>query len=411
MMVGWLIDGTGEAVRRDMLLQIKGGIITSLEPCPGLDQVRGRVMDFSGCTLLPALADAHVHLCMSAAENRAVRREQPAASFDEAKPAIAEHLRQHLAYGILAVRDGGNRAGHTLRYRRENPPGRNFPVQLRAPGSAWYARGRYGKMIGRAPAAGETLDRAITRAGEIGDHVKIINSGINSLHEFGRETPAQFSQPVLSSAISAAGRMGLPAMVHANGKLPVRSAILAGSSSIEHGFFMGLPNLQLLAEKQIPWVPTAFTMLALQGSRTRDRTERELARRNLEHQLEQLQRALHYGVRVAAGTDSGSPGVRHGSAMIEELKILLKAGFSLPQTVRCAALNSAELLGLHHEFGRIAAGMPATFVITAGSPANLPDALTVPKRIFVRGRERGAALPARPDARIKSGKGNPDGTD
>jgi imidazolonepropionase-like amidohydrolase len=106
---------------------------------------------------------------------------------------------------------------------------------------------------------------------------------------------------------------------------------------------------------------------------------------NLDHQLEQLARAREQGVPVAVGTDGGSLGVHHGRAFVEELKLLMEAGYSLESAIRCASLNGALLLNLEDELGCLKPGMPASFVVTRGGPVCLPDALKHPYSVFIRG--------------------------
>jgi imidazolonepropionase-like amidohydrolase len=134
------------------------------------------------------------------------------------------------------------------------------------------------------------------------DHVKIINSGLNSLCCFGKETSPQFDSKDLAETAERVHRLGLKLMVHANGELPVKMAIEAGCDSIEHGFFMGRENLMRMAERGTFWVPTAFTMAACARMSDPGSTQSEVAGRNLEHQLEQL--------RAGGMWRSNSPG--HG---------------------------------------------------------------------------------------------------
>ena len=86
-------------------------------------------------------------------------------------------------------------------------------------------------------------------------------------------------------------------------------------------------------------------------------------------------RARELGVRLAAGTDAGAFGVRHGIALAEELKLMIEAGFSVEEAIGCATSQGARLLGLEHELGRLGRGMPANFVIVDGPPSSLPDSL------------------------------------
>jgi len=386
LLAGWIIDGTGGPVKKKALVRVKNGLIVSLNT-PGDDDLNpSDIIDLSHCTLMPGIVDCHIHLFMSGTSDPEVRRWQLNAPFEGMKKVISRHLYLHLAHGVVAVRDGGDYAGHTLRYKRECLPFDWIPICLKSAGKAWRAPGRYGKLIGRPPSAGNTLAQAIAGQEEDIDHVKIVNSGLNSLTEFQDETPPQFTQAQLKAAVKTASDLGLRTMVHANGKLPVEMAIEAGCHSIEHGFFMGKDNLKKMAERQITWVPTAYTMKACGESFTSDSLEGEISRKNLDHQLDQIFLAREYGIPLAVGTDCGALGVHHGSAVIEEITLLMHTGFSPERAIQCATSNGARALGLENEFGRLSPGMPATFVATRGDPGCLPGALDTPAGIFIRGK-------------------------
>ncbi|MFZ0943963.1 MAG: amidohydrolase family protein, partial [Syntrophobacteraceae bacterium] len=271
--------------------------------------------------------------------------------------------------------------GHTLKYIKQNGPS---GVDVKCAGKGWRASGRYGKIIGHVPESGSTLAQSIRANLDVIDHIKIINSGINSLNEFGRETPPQFNRDELEAAFKDARDLGLKTMVHANGKLPVQFGVEAGCDSIEHGFFMGEDNMKRMADRQVFWVPTAFTMKAMRRHMPAGSVQSVAASRMLENQLEQMGRARELGVRFAAGTDAGSFGVRHGVALAEELKLMIEAGFSVEEAICCATSQGARLLGLEHEFGRLGRGMPANFIIVDGPPSSLPDSLGEVKAVYVR---------------------------
>ena len=172
-------------------------------------------------------------------------------------------------------------------------------------------------------------------------------------------------------------------MVHANGRLPVQLAVVGGCHSIEHGFFMGRENFELMAEKGTFWVPTVFTMKAygINIHAAQAGADRQVVEKNLDHQLEQLAMARELGVNVALGTDAGSLGVLHGESMVEEMKLYKKAGYSLAETIRCATHNGARLLGID-DFGLLANGKTATFLVSRGAPAQLPRKLSYLEEIY-----------------------------
>jgi imidazolonepropionase-like amidohydrolase len=382
---GWLIDGTGTPARRDVLISVENGSILSISSAnpAELGKLGPGAEAYPECTILPGLIDCHVHLTMSGKIDEDLRSRQLLNRFAQNGPLIGERIERSLSCGVMALRDGGDIGGHTLMYVKQN----GSPlVRVKCAGKAWRASGRYGKILGRVPERGSTLAWSIQAYCDGIDHIKLLNSGINSLTEFGRETPPQFSRDELAAAFRAARNLNKKIMVHANGRLPVRLVVEAGADSIEHGFFMGEDNLKRMADREIFWVPTAFTMKALCAHHPRS-PESHTASRTLDSQMEQIHRARNLGVKVAVGTDAGGFGVRHGISFIEELRIITEAGYPVEEAVCCATLHGARLLGLEDELGRLGPGMPASFVVAEGPPSALPDSLRRLKMVCVKGEK------------------------
>jgi len=381
---GWLIDGSGGRIQKNVILHIANGKIASLLNPDRDDPQKSDHLNLADCTILPGLVDSHVHLFMSGRADRKTRESQLNASFEEIKPVISAHTRQHLKYGITSLRDGGDRMAHTFRYQRECLDFNKTPIHLKLAGRAWHKPNRYGRLIGRTPVENETLAEAIATETDTIDHVKVINSGLNSLLRFGIQTNPQFTLREMKDAVAAAGGRGLAVMVHANGKIPVEIALEAGCRSIEHGFFMGKENLKKMADKQIFWIPTAFTMKAYSDHLKNSGTDTDIPRRNLDDQTEQMAAAKAFGVPVAVGTDAGSLGVHHGSGIVEELRVFMTAGFSIQEAIRCATHTGAQLLGLK-DLGLLKPGAAATFIAAEGDPSHLPESLNCINAIFVNG--------------------------
>ncbi len=380
---GWLIDGTGSPALKDPLIQIREGLIRWVGPAearpPG--EKERAVIDLPGRTLIPALVDAHLHLFMSPAPDPGLRQAQLRAVYDDLAPTMAAHACGLREYGVLAVRDGGDYGGFSLRFR-DQEVGR-YPL-VRSPGRAWRKLGRYGRLIGRPPVTG--LAQEIREQAPGIDHVKLVGSGLNSLTQFGRQTAPQFSQKELRAGVEAAHAQGLKAMIHANGEEPVRLAVEAGCDSIEHGFFMGRENLERMAEAGCVWVPTAVTMAGYAQTLEPGDPGREIAARTLEGQLALIALGRRLEVRMACGSDSGSLGVVHGESLGREIALLMEAGLSLERALAAATSQGAELLGLGQTMGRIAPGWEGTFLAFKGGPAELAKGLGKPEAVFVRGR-------------------------
>ena len=363
---GWLLDGRGGPAATDQVIFISQGRIQSIQPYHPSLSLGPDLVEWPQATILPALMDAHVHLALSGTLDAARRQSQRRQDATQTKHHVETHLQDHLRHGIAAVRDAGDRLGQVCRVRS----GQSSRLHVAATCWAWHAPGRYGTLIGRTPARGETLAQAVARNADNLDHIKLLQSGINSLDHFGRPTAPQFSRDELAAVQQIARTRGLPVMVHANGVEPVRLALAAGCDSIEHGYCMGPDNLQYMADHQVFWVPTAVPMAALTAEGAVAPHQADVARRTLEHQLQQIATALRMGVPMALGTDAGSLGVAHGAAVQRELALLLEAGLSLGEAVQCATGHPARLMGLKQR-GVIQPGWRADLIVVSAGPDQL----------------------------------------
>ena len=365
--VGWLIDGQGGKALKDRYLVVAQGVIQTVTPFEPQNPEHLRAVDFSAFTILPALMDAHVHLCFAGTQDPQRRRLQLSQTPSDAMTAIGRHMQQHADHGIVAVRDGGDHYGHAWQYKQQLRPCGAPCQEILVACHAWHAQGRYGRMLGRAPQEGASLAQAILAQKRGIDHLKLINAGMNSLDEYAKQTPPQFTTAELKAAVAVATSKGLPVMMHANGVEAVRSAIQAGCHSIEHGYFMGAANLARLAERQIYWVPTITPMAALARVAALTSKQRDVARQTFEHQMNQIMRADALGVSIALGTDAGSIGVDHGRAVWRELAMLVDAGLTLEKAVGCATLQAARLMRLEKR-GALLPGWRADLLAVAGPP-------------------------------------------
>ncbi len=385
LLAGWFFDGTGCPAQKNVFIKIKNNIIKSVDNIQSGDLRSRDIIDLRHCTIMPGLVDSHVHLAMSGSVDPAVRDMQLSIIFEDIKKIMGARILRNLSCGVLALRDGGDRACHTLNFKHKYLNFDKYPVCIKTPGSGWHAKGRYGRFIGQSPQDDKTLKDSVVSFRKNIDHIKIINSGLNSFKKFGKETRPQFAFNELKEAIKKGNNLGLKTMIHANGKEPVRMAIEAGCHSIEHGYFMGHNNLRLMAEKGVFWIPTLIPVNA--AAHLFDKTSKEaaMAHRTLEHQFEQITIAKKLGVKIAVGTDAGSIGVYHGKAVAEEMKLLLKAGLSIEDVVCSATCNGAELLGINKIIGTLRAGMPATFIVFSGGPLSILDKLFLPEQIYING--------------------------
>ena len=70
--------------------------------------------------------------------------------------------------------------------------------------------------------------------------------------------------------------------------------------------------------------------------------------------------------------------------MVEEMKLFIRAGYSLVETIRCASENGAGFFGVEN-LGKLAVGRKANFLITRGTPQQLPRKLAYLEGIYIDG--------------------------
>ncbi|MDA8337572.1 MAG: amidohydrolase family protein [Peptococcaceae bacterium] len=310
----------------------------SLDPAPE----RGFV-DLGPLTLLPGLVDCHVHLALP-----------PPRLGDDAAQTMVMRLSQCLEYGLVAVRDGGDRLGATLELQKR----KELP-RLVACGPALHPPGSYGTFLG--PASGpEAMPGQVAELAEMGaGQIKVLVTGPVNLESLDSLDPPHFSAGNLHRLVLEAHRRGLKVMAHASGVPGVRLALSCGVDSLEHGYGMDEDTLALLRESGVTWVPTLAPMAALCD--TGPENHRRAAAAALAAQMKTLGLAHSLGVNLAVGTDAGAPGVGHGRAYLRELRLLGEAGLPPAALVRAATLTGARLLDLP-------GNRAPAFIAVAGNP-------------------------------------------
>ena len=95
----------------------------------------------------------------------------------------------------------------------------------------------------------------------------------------------------------------------------------------------------------------------------------------LEAHHQSFQRAIEAGVRIAMGTDQGTP-VNKPGENAQEIVRMVGLGMSPGAAIMAATAWASELLRIQDETGRIAEGLAGDFVVLAGDPLQDIEILT-----------------------------------
>jgi len=277
---------------------------------------------------IPPFVDSHIHFVK---EGRAVSPD-----------GLVDIVKSLLKHGIFAVMDMGYKTGIGLTARRILSEGGSvIPLIIKSAGFAIYRKGTYGVFLGRGVIEKDDIKKTVGEIADAGaDYLKVVNSGVVCTRKEGFVTPGGFPIKFLKAICDEAKNRNLPVVCHANGDEAIRHAIIAGASSIEHGFFISKESIHLMVEKGISWTPTIFALSSITS------TLRPSEARNIEKVVEGHLEAVNYGDSIGAklriGTDSGSKGVRHGESFFDELGFFKKAGIAFDKILSYACLDSRE---------------------------------------------------------------------
>jgi imidazolonepropionase-like amidohydrolase len=186
----------------------------------------------------------------------------------------------------------------------------------------------------------------------------------------------EFTDSELEAVIDEAHRNGLPTTAHATFDAAISRVVRFGIDCVEHGGKMTDETIQMLVDRDIPIV-TTFSALVIQArpniARQYNIPEWKIAERQKavadESRFASLVKAARAGVRIAFGTDAGSPAVAH-DALVPEMEFMVKLGL-VPDNygvIRSATVVSARLNDLEDKLGTLEEGKLADVVVVDGNP-------------------------------------------
>ncbi|MBV8655546.1 MAG: amidohydrolase family protein [Candidatus Eremiobacteraeota bacterium] len=352
---GILYDGTLESPKRNVDVVIEHGRIAAVRAAEGDS-------DLAAACVTPGLVNAHVHLEASG-EPDLFTMVQTTMPNERLLKAVA-NARKSLRAGVTTVRDLGSSNAIAQSLRDAIDAGTIPGPRMRAAGNVLCMTGGHGWPIGReivSPWDARTAVREQLKAGA--DCIKVIATG-GVLTKGAVPGNEQLCPDELAFAIDEAHRHGLRTAAHAIGAAGIKSALRANVDSIEHGMLIDEEGVALLKERGAYLVPTlaaAACILEHLEDGTQPGYVVEKARKIGEVMEENLRRAVAAGVRIAGGSDAGTPYNYHERYAYEVELMHRVLGMTPQQALHAATAVAAELVGIHR--GRVAPGEPADVLL------------------------------------------------
>ena len=377
-----IVDGTGQ-VLPDRFIVIEDRSIADIRPMSDFpDTPNGEVVDISGRTVMPGMIDCHVHLSIDGDADPIGQVVSDTAAMSVLR--MARNAERTIAAGVTTVRDLGAKDHIDISFRRAVSEGlATAAPRLILSGQPVTMTGGHCWQFGRQADGADDARRAAReqiRAGA--DCVKLMATGgiLTQGNEIGA---AQLEEAEMRAAIEEADKAGKLTAVHAHGASGIKNGIRAGVQSVEHAYYLDDEGIDLMLKRDVWLVPTAAAVdlvvrNGIESGIPPDVVEK--AEAAIESQRATCRNALRSGVRIAMGTDAGTPYNRHGENA-QELVALVSLGMSPMDAIRATSVRGAELLGLSDRLGTVEIGKTADIVVIDGDPLEDISVLCAPERI------------------------------
>jgi len=375
-----VIDGTGRPPVEGATIVVEGDRIKAVGPARDVRVPAGaRVLERAGHTVLPGLADLHVHL---------------QGGWDGERCdflAFGRYLDSLLYSGVTTVLDTGNSLPFVTQLKQEVAAGRLRGPRIYcagpmidSPEPLWPPLAEPMASLSQAP----TIVRRLKANGV--DLVKAY-AGLSDMH--------------VRALVRAAQAEGLRVIVDAWERNGSPSLVRSGIYAFAHVPYADETTPELaaeMAERKVGVITTVTVRESFSERRLQDlgflahplvrdvtpphflQEIREAAARgdfafekpSVEHRTRDFERTRRNvlvlwraGVLVAAGTDAPYPGVFQGEGMHRELELLVEAGLTPLEAIRAATANAARFLdGDAADWGTLVPGQRADLLVVSGRP-------------------------------------------
>lgn len=370
-----MFDHESRSFRANVDLFCRDGRIAALDANERPDGAT--VLDCSGKFIIPGLIDCHVHITGSGdpTELNAAN----SASLPQRAWKAAAYAQATLNAGVTTVRDLGAADRLNIELAKAVDSGLLRGPRILAAGLGVTMTGGHGHgFLAREADGPSDVRKAVReqlRAGATA--IKLFASGGVMTPGVDPRSPS-FTEEELRAGVEEAHKAFRVVGAHAQATDGIKNAIRAGVDSIEHGVWLDDEAIELMLERGAYLVATLTAPWQIAHCGLEAGIPPFMVDKGwqvLDSHEASFSKALKAGVKLAMGTDQGTPVNKPGENAQEILR-MARLGLSNRAAILAATAWAADLLRLSDETGRIQPALAADLLVLDRDPIEDLSVLT-----------------------------------
>jgi imidazolonepropionase-like amidohydrolase len=376
---GTVFDAVHGEVIRNGVVCIEDDHITAVGSASAVS-AGGRdlqVIDATGHFVMPGMMDCHVHLLSSGAPDYASRAMKELLPYTAIRGAANAKIL--LEMGYTTVRDVGAMGYGNIALRQAIEDGLVPGPRIVAAGHSLSVPGGHGDSYFRPEVhvqrdglinGPEEARRAVRELVKMrADIIKLLVTG-GVMTDGSDVGLLQWATDELHAAIAQAHQLGRRVAGHCHGAAGVKEAIKAGLDTVEHGTLLDEEAIALMKQHDTYYVPTLVAPFHICAGGTASGIPAYAVHKSrlvMERHQSSVRQAHEAGVKIAMGTDCGTPLNVAGKNALE-LELLTQNGLSPAEALMATTRVAAEAIGIDDQVGTLAPGQQADIILVHGDP-------------------------------------------
>ncbi len=183
-------------------------------------------------------------------------------------------------------------------------------------------------------------------------------------------TDTQFTVDEIKAAVEEARARGKFVAAHAMSTQGIKNALLAGVRTIEHGCYLDDEACYMMKERDAILVPTLSAAYQIVKHGVTAGIPEWVVKKTeevIDIHVGSVKKAHKAGVKIASGSDAGTPFNLHGQNALELALLVERCNLTPWEALRSATAFASQAEGLS-EIGTLEAGKYADIVVIDGNP-------------------------------------------